>query len=389
LLIAAGPGEWRAAWLEDGVAVELYVERDDVRVAGSIHLGRVVRRAPGLDSAFVEIGDERPGLLPLREATADGIHADEGERIVVQVRREAQQGKGARLSTRLRLIENQDRKALIDRAAVLEPPSQLYPEPGFAAALALRVPAPPDRIVTDDLAVVPELGLAFATAEIVMVAPGEWPLDPDAMIDAALSPSLALAGGGTMHIETTRAAVLIDVDTGTPASGSAGASALAANLDAAQQIARQLRLRNIGGGIVIDFVGLEGRKARDQVRQALGDALEPDPVGPEVLGWTRLGHLELVRPRRGRSLAEALLEPESIGLKKHALTCAHEALRALQREARAQPAMNWRLVVTPRVRDAFTAQANGALRALEARLGRRVEIVAAADDELDFDIVAV
>ena len=65
LLISAGPGEWRAAWLEDGTAAELYIERGDIRPAGSILLGRVLRRSPGLAAAFVEIGEERPGFLPL------------------------------------------------------------------------------------------------------------------------------------------------------------------------------------------------------------------------------------------------------------------------------------------------------------------------------------
>ncbi len=66
LLISAGPGEWRAAWLEDGLAAELYVERGDTRPAGGIHLGRVVRRVAGLAAALVDIGDERPGFLPVR-----------------------------------------------------------------------------------------------------------------------------------------------------------------------------------------------------------------------------------------------------------------------------------------------------------------------------------
>src|SRR5205807_9442689 len=64
LLIGAGPGEWRAAWVEAGAAVELYVERGDTAPAGSIHLGRVVRRTPGLDAVLVDIGSERPGFLP-------------------------------------------------------------------------------------------------------------------------------------------------------------------------------------------------------------------------------------------------------------------------------------------------------------------------------------
>jgi Ribonuclease G/E len=388
LLIATGPGEWRAAWLEEGTAVELYVERGDVRLAGSIHLGRIVRRAPGLDSAFVEIGDERLGLLPLRETIADGIRADEGVRIIVQVRREAQQGKGARLSTRVRLPLALDAAALAADASNFDPPHQLYPQPGLAAALALRVPASPALLLTDDPASVPELRLAFPAAEIEPIVPDEWPVDIDAAIEAALSPSVPLAGGGIVHVQPTRAAVLIDVDTGTPLTGSAEAGAVAANLDAAQQIARQLRLRNIGGGIVIDFVGLDGRKARDRVRQALEQALQGDPARPEVLGWTRLGHLEVVRPRHGRPLADALIDSDLPTPMKHASAVAHEALRTLWKQARAQPGANWRLVVAPRVRDALAGPANEALCILEARLGRRVEIALAVNPTRDFDIAA-
>src|ERR1700720_3257763 len=100
LLIAAGPGEWRGAWVEAGAAVELYVERGDTPPAGSIHLGRVVRRTPGLDAVLVDIGAERPGFLLVGEVPA-GLRLDEGARVIVQLRREAQQGKGARLSARL------------------------------------------------------------------------------------------------------------------------------------------------------------------------------------------------------------------------------------------------------------------------------------------------
>src|SRR5437763_13151753 len=98
LLISAGPGEWRAAWVEDGAAVELYVERGDSSPPGSIFVGRVLRLLPGLDAALVDIGAERPGFLPLR---ASERPPDEGARIVSPLRREAQQDKGALLSTRL------------------------------------------------------------------------------------------------------------------------------------------------------------------------------------------------------------------------------------------------------------------------------------------------
>jgi len=263
LLIAAGPGEWRAAWLEAGAAVELYVERGDVAPPGSVHLGRVVRRAPGLDSAFVEIGEARPGLLPAREAAAAGVRLDEGAAILVQVRREAQQDKGARLS--VRLVPRDPGAAPLDfaaRAAALDPPARLDPPPGFAAALALRLPAVPGRVRADDPAAIAPLREAFPGAEIAHEAAALWPIDLDAVFDAALAPTLALAGGGSIHIAQTRAAVMIDVDTGTPRAGSAERAALAINLAAARIVAREVRLRHLGGGILIDFVGLDGRPAR-------------------------------------------------------------------------------------------------------------------------------
>ncbi len=95
---------------------------------------------------------------------------------------------------------------------------------------------------------------------------------------------------------------------GRPKSGSPQRTALAINLAAADAIARQMRLRNLGGAIVIDFVGLDDRGARERLRAGLARAIAADPARPDILGWTRLGHLELVRPRRIRPLAEVLLE---------------------------------------------------------------------------------
>lgn len=375
LLIAAGPGEWRAAWVEDGAARELYVERGDTKPPGSRHLGRLVRVVAALDAALVDIGDERPGFLPLRDIP-DGARAEEGARLVVEVRREAWQDKAPRLTAK-----TADSPAF----AAERPPAQLFPPPGLAAALALRLPEMPQRVTTEDPAIVPELRLAFAGVEIGHRPPDDWSVDLDALFDAALMPSLALARGGTVHVEETRTATLIDVDTGVPAGGSAARAALAANRAAAALIARELRLRNIGGAVVIDFVGLDRRQYRDEVRRALEVALSGDPAQPQVLGWTRLGHLELMRPRRGRSLADAMLAPGNRALLPLAL--AHGALRRVLGEARANPAANWRLVVSPAVAGALRGPAAAALAALEARLGRRIAIEPA--DRVDFDIAAI
>jgi len=386
LLIAAGPGEWRAAWVEGDAATELYVERGDTPPASSIHLGRVVRRTPGLDAVLVDIGAERPGFLPVRDGPAD-LRLDEGARVIVQVRREAQQGKGARLSTRINPRRSGlDPESLAAEAARHEPPRQLGPPPGFAAALALRLPAEPEQILADDPASLRELRGAFPKAEITHLPAEDWPVDLDAEFAAALAPSLALPGNGSIHIVETPAAVLIDVDTGTPDEDSAERGALAANLAAAGAIARQLRLRQIGGGIVVDFAGLEGRSAREKLRQGMITALSGDPAEPQVLGWTRLGHLEIVRPRHGRPLSEAMLEPRSVG--KSSVALAFEVLRLVQREARARPAANWRLVVSPVIEAALRGAAMAGLRALESRLGREMVITIEPNRErAAFDIV--
>jgi len=386
LLISAGPGEWRAAWVEDGAAVELYVERGDSPPPGSIFVGRVVRLLPGLDATLVDIGVDRPGFLPLRQGET---RPGEGARVTVQLRREAQQDKGALLSTRIaRPRGGPELEPLLAGAARLDPPAQLYPEAGFAAALGLRLPAVPDEVLPDDPAIIPELRDAFPTAAVAHRRQEDWALNLDALFEAALAPSLALPGGGSIHIAEIRAATLIDVDTGTPEVGSAERTALAANIAAAEAIARQLRLRQLGGGVIVDFAALDGRGPREKVRQVLAAALASDPAEPSVLGWTRLGHLELVRPRRGRLLSEAMLEPGSP--RKNATAYAFEALRAVQREARANPAANWRLTVSPTVETALRGIAAAGLRSFEEKLGRRIDVKVGADSAVrPFDIAPV
>ena len=336
-----------------------------------------MRLLPALGAALVDIGGDRPAFLPQSEILPRGRRLDEGERVIVQVRREAQGGKATRLTTALR-----DGRAglgaelIAGRAARLDPPARLDPLATFAAGLAGTLPVV-DRILVDDPAAIPEIRAAFADAAVVHEPENRWPVDLDVLFDQALSPTVALAGGGSVHVDAVRAAVLIDVDSGTPETGSPERTALAVNLAAAAVIARQLRLRRLGGAIVIDFVGLDDRAGRERVRATLAAALAADPARPQLLGWTRLGHLELVRPRRLRPLAEALLEftPDSSPAKT-ALTVAFEALRALRREERAQPGRRRRLVVAADVAAAFDGDAAPAMRALEGRLGHGIAVAA-------------
>jgi ribonuclease G len=446
LLISAGPGEWRAALLEKGVPVELYVERGDRSEAGSIHLGRVMRLLPALGAALVDIGGDRPAFLPQSEVLPRGKRLNEGERVIAQIRREAQAGKAARVTMaaalRGRLVElivgrtgsaagaallsqlaptltlprlrgresdtlprdhgggsgwglrffgpapadalaaeaaalAQRWSDILGRTSGLEPPTRLDPVASLATALARSLPGKPDEILVDDPAAIPDIRAAFSDGAVSHLPEAEWPIDLDAVFDEALSATLVLPGGGSVHFEATRAGMLIDVDTGTPETGSPERTGLMANLAAAATIARQIRLRNLGGGIVVDFVGMDSRSVREKLRAALAEALAPDPAGPQLLGWTRLGHFELVRPRRSRPLAEALLEPRSGGaLVKTAVTVSHEALRALRRAARAQPGRQWRLTVAPEVGAALAGATVDAVRQAEQRFARGIAIEA-------------
>ena len=378
LLIAAGPGEWRAALLDAGAAVELHVERGDRAEAASIHLGRVRQLVPALGAALVDIGADRPVFLPQREIAPRGKLLREGERVVVQIRREAQGSKAARVTMKAPPTPTAAAEGwnnVLDRAARLDPPARLHPIATFAAALASALPGAPDHIFVDDPAAIIDIRAAFPDAAAEQRPETEWPIELDAVFAEALAETLTLPGGGRAHFEATRAGVMIDIDSGTPETGSPERTGLAANLAAAALVARQIPLRNLGGGIVVDFVGLDSRAAREKVRSALADALAPDPAGPRILGWTRLGHLELVRPRRGRPLAEALLERRPDGaLVKTAVTVAHEALRALRREARAQPGRQWRLVVAPEVAASLSGSAASAVRFAEERFARKIAI---------------
>src|SRR5262249_22131453 len=137
------------------------------------------------------------------------------------------------------------------------------------------------------------------------------------------------------------------------------------------------RLRHLGGGIVVDFIGLDRPHLRERVRAALAEALAADPVPTQILGWTRLGHLELVRPRHRRPLFEALGERNAAGiLVKSAMTVALEALRAVRRAARVEPGRSWGLAVAPDVAAALSGPAAAARGALEAQLARGLAVIA-------------
>lgn len=146
----------------------------------------------------------------------------------------------------------------------------------------------------------------------------EWPIpdttvtdpDPDELADlkddiARLrTPHVTLSGGASLFVEPTRALVSVDVNTGADASPAGG---LKANLAAAAALPRALRLRGLGGQVVVDFAPMP-KKERRQIEGALRLAFKQDPVETSLVGWTTLGLFELQRKRERLPLAETGIE---------------------------------------------------------------------------------
>lgn len=110
-----------------------------------------------------------------------------------------------------------------------------------------------------------------------------------------------LPGGGSIVIDRTEALIAVDVN------GGERGNALAVNLEAAREIARQLRLRNLGGIVVVDFIGMRAERDRERLVAELTHAVADDPSAVQVHGLTRLGLVEMVRPRRGPPVPDLLL----------------------------------------------------------------------------------
>jgi Ribonuclease G/E len=124
-------------------------------------------------------------------------------------------------------------------------------------------------------------------------------------IERLKSPRIDLSSDAWMAVEATRAMVTVDVNT---AGEFGGGAALTANLEAAKELPRQLRLRGLGGQVIIDFAPLK-KTGRRRIEEALKAAFRKDPIETTLAGWTPLGNFELQRKRERRPLSE-LLKPE-------------------------------------------------------------------------------
>jgi len=226
---------------------------------------------------------------------------------------------------------------------------------------------------------------------------GERPLfdlyNVEPEIEKALARRVDLKSGGTLVIDQTEAMTTIDVNTG----GFVGSrnfddTVFKTNLEAAQAIARQLRLRNLGGIVVVDFIDMESAEHRAAVLEEFKRALARDRTRMTVSGFTALGLVEMTRKRTRESLSHVLCEPcpvcDGRGEVKTARTVCYEILREILREARAYHAKEFRVLASQKVCDLFFEEESGSLALLSDFIGKPVSLqVESSYAQEQFDIV--
>jgi len=226
---------------------------------------------------------------------------------------------------------------------------------------------------------------------------GERPLfdlyNVETEIERALSRRVELKSGGTLVIDQTEAMTTIDVNTG----GFVGSrnfddTVFKTNLEAAQAIARQLRLRNLGGIIIVDFIDMHSDEHRAAVLDELRRALARDRTRMTVSGFTALGLVEMTRKRTRESLAHVLCEPcpvcEGRGEVKTARTVCYDILREILREARAFHAKEFRVLASQNVIDLLQDEESASLAMLSDFIGKPVSAqVESSYSQEQYDIV--
>lgn len=436
-LVECSPAETRAALVDpNGRLIELRVERmGDREIVGSIHLGRVTRVEKGIGAAFVEFGDSQPGFLGkakgvtegqavivqvvraagdgkgavltvnpiLRgrylslDATRPGIHWPrgkwEGDRSELAVLLEkldsgdcgiAPGPLAATVSAEILRAERERLTAvwneIVETAARSKPPEMLRPAPALEERIMTEARG---RIVMDDPR---HFSAAKAIAErgmpdlsnLLELYKGDIPLFEEAgveeQLEQALSHRLEMPEGASLAIEETEALTAIDVNMGGSGRASRPDNAIRqVNVAAAREVAHQIRLRNIGGLVVVDFISMKNKGHRKQLVESLRHEMREDPVRHDVLGMTPGGLVEITRQRVGRTLADLFLRRKRPELPTLPEAHASAALReALRRPWTARTV----LAASPKIVELLQGPMAPAVEEVSRRLGVRLELLA-------------
>ena len=371
-----------AALLTDERVDELIVAQGRYQI-GDIYLGTVESRHPGLDAAFIRIGDgEKNGFLhvddlgPLRRKKAStGITEllDFEQKVLVQVVKEPTGNKGPRLSGKIelpgrylilqpngqgvnisRINSESERNRLRAIGVLIKPPGtglvirseaesvneeliisdlesllkkwesiqqdseSLSPpklinrdEDFIHKVLRDHIGPNLSKIVTDNSSAVKRIeDFLINTSQNVIVEEYKESINLikhyriDLAIQNALQPRVDLPSGGYIIIEPTEALTVIDVNSGSGNRSNPASTVLWTNCEAAKEIARQLKLRNIGGVIIVDFIDMDPRKDQLQLLEHFTSAIQNDSARPQIAQLTELGLVELTRKREGQNIYE-------------------------------------------------------------------------------------
>ena len=215
----------------------------------------------------------------------------------------------------------------------------------------------------------------------------------DDEVSRALSRRVELKSGGYLIIDQTEALTTIDVNTG----GFVGArnfddTIFKTNLEAAQAIARQLRLRNLGGIVIVDFIDMVREEHQGEVLSEFRRQLARDRVKTMAGGFSQLGLVEMTRKRTRESLAHMLCEPceacQGKGTVRTARTVAYDILREILREARQFNPREYRVVAAPQVIELFLDEESQHLAGLSDFIGKPISLQSeSAMGQEQYDIV--
>lgn len=367
LLVERHGNKTELALLEDNALLEYRLEEADPGAQPeAVYLGRVGRVMNSLNAAFVRITAREEGFLPFDEMHGD-VRPRPGDTVLVQVKKAAARGKAAYLTQDIALAgryavllpmgkshhvsarahEETDRKRLMDLAARVSPPGMavvmrsrsldinedtirveltgmaqryvdamerapkvsapalLLPAPEPVTAILRDIPETPMRILTNDLTAVPDTGIPTAAAGNPFLL-----YRVRDSLSKALRRRVQLKCGAELVVDPCEAMTVFDVNTAQATQDrNRDRTILTANVEAVREAARLLRLRNIGGIVVIDLIDMDSSADRDTVLDALKVSLRRDPVKTVVHGYTALGLLEMTRRKTTESLKAQRQKP--------------------------------------------------------------------------------
>ena len=214
-------------------------------------------------------------------------------------------------------------------------------------------------------------------------------------IERALARRVSLKSGGYLIMDQTEALTTVDVNTGGFVGGrNFDDTIFKTNLEAAQVIARQLRLRNLGGIIIVDFIDMDSEVHREAVLAEFKKALALDRTRVTVSSFSQLGLVEMTRKRTRESLAHILCEPCPIchgrGEIKTAQTVCYQVLRELLRESRQFSAQEFRILASQKVIDMFLDEESQSLAMLEEFIGKPISLqVESLYTQEQYDIILI